>query len=144
MANYNGLRISMNTFIEDNFSDYTIVFDENFADPETFEAGAKWITPVYGPCSPDTTVKEIELFIICFAKGDTEGLEASKMVDKVLSSFDDPTMPDGNKRIPFYVVQDGTRVVVSSIFASDTKVLDSDRLGDSTTVLPVKIRLQWC
>ena len=144
MTNYNGLKISMNNFIEQNLSSYTIVFDENFADPETFESGAKWLTPVYGPCDPDSVVKEIEFFVFCFSKGDIEGLELSEMIDSVCGAFSDPTKNDGNKRIPFNVVKDGALLQVSTIMASDIRIEETFRLGDSTLGQSVRINLLWC
>lgn len=144
MTSYNGLKISMNNYIEQNLSSYTIVFDENFADPETFESGSKWITPVYGDCDPDSVVKELEFFLYCFAKGDIEGLELSKMIDSVREIFSDPTQNDGNKRIPFNVVKDGTLLQVSTIIASDIRIEGSFRLGDSTLSQAVRINLLWC
>ena len=144
MTTYNGLKISMNNFIEQNLSSYMIVFDENFADPETFESGAKWLTPVYGPCDPDSVVKEIEFFVYCFAKGDIEGLELSEMIDSVRGIFSDPLQNDGNKRIPFNVVKDGALLQVSTIIASDIKIEETFRLGDSTLGQAVRINLLWC
>ena len=144
MTNYNGLKISMNNFIEQNLSSYTIVFDENFADPETFESGAKWLTPVYGPCDPDSVVKEIEFFVYCFSKGDIEGLKLSEMIDSVCGVFSDPTQNDGNKRIPFNVVKDGQLLRVSTIIASDIRIEGTFRLGDSTLAQAVRINLLWC
>ncbi len=144
MTSYNGLKISMNNFIEQNLSSYTIVFDENFADPETFESGAKWLTPVYGPFDPDSVVKEIEFFVFCFSKGDIEGLELSEMIDSVCGIFSDPTQNDGNKRIPFNVVKDGVLLQVSTIIASDINIEGTFRLGDSTLGQGVRINLLWC
>ena len=144
MTTYNGLKISMNNFIEQNLSSYMIVFDENFADPETFESGAKWLTPVYGPCDPDSVVKEIEFFVYCFAKGDIEGLGLSEMIDSVRGIFSDPIQNDGNKRIPFNVVKDGALLQVSTIIASDIKIEETFRLGDSTLGQAVRINLLWC
>lgn len=144
MTTYNGLKISMNNFIEQNLSSYTIVFDENFADPETFESGAKWLTPMYGPCDPDSVVKEIEFFVFCFAKGDIEGLGLSEMIDSVRGIFSDPIQNDGNKRIPFNVVKDGALLQVSTIIASDIKIEETFRLGDSTLGQAVRINLLWC
>lgn len=144
MTTYNGLKISMNNFIEQNLSSYMIVFDENFADPETFESGAKWLTPVYGPCDPDSVVKEIEFFVYCFAKGDIEGLGLSEMIDSVRGIFSDPLQNDGNKRIPFNVVKDGALLQVSTIIASDIKIEETFRLGDSTLGQAVRINLLWC
>ena len=144
MTTYNGLKISMNNFIEQNLSSYMIVFDENFADPETFESGAKWLTPMYGPCDPDSVVKEIEFFVYCFAKGDIEGLGLSEMIDSVRGIFSDPIQNDGNKRIPFNVVKDGALLQVSTIIASDIKIEETFRLGDSTLGQAVRINLLWC
>lgn len=144
MTTYNGLKISMNNFIEQNLSSYMIVFDENFADPETFESGAKWLTPMYGPCDPDSVVKEIEFFVYCFAKGDIEGLGLSEMIDSVRGIFSDPLQNDGNKRIPFNVVKDGALLQVSTIIASDIKIEETFRLGDSTLGQAVRINLLWC
>ena len=136
----------MNTYMDDVFSSYTIVFDENFADPEVFGTGAKWITPVYGPgsISPTDPIKQIEFFVYCFSKGDAEGLELSEMLDVVISAFIDDTMNDGKKRIPFYVIDGGSRVQVSTIIASDIKIERSYRLGDSTVAQTVKVSLTWC
>lgn len=144
MTNYNGLKISMNNFIEQNLSSYTIVFDENFADPETFESGTRWLTPVYGPCDPDSVVKEIEFFVYCFSKGDIEGLRLSEMIDSVHGIFSDPMQNDGNKRIPFNVVKDGQLLRVSTIIASDIKIEETFRLGDSTLAQAVRVNLLWC
>ena len=144
MTSYNGLKISMNNFIDQNLSSYIRVFDENFADPETFESGAKWITPVYGDCDPDSVVKEVEFFLYCFSKGDIEGLELSKMIDSVCGIFSDPAQNDGNKRIPFNVVNGGVLLQVSTIIASDIKIEGTFRLGDSTIGQAVKINLLWC
>ena len=144
MTSYNGLKISMNNFIDQNLSSYIRVFDENFADPETFESGAKWLTPVYGDCDPDSVVKEMEFFIYCFSKGDVEGLELSKMIDSVREIFSDPAQNDGNKRIPFNVVNGETLLQVSTIIASDIKIEGTFRLGDSTIGQAVKINLLWC
>ena len=144
MTNYNGLKISMNNFIEQNLSSYTIVFDENFADPETFESGSMWLTPVYGDCDPDSVVKEIEFFVYCFSKGDIEGLKLSEMIDSVCGVFSDPTQNDGNKRIPFNVVKDGQLLRVSTIIASDIRIEGTFRLGDSTLGQAVRINLLWC
>ena len=144
MTSYNGLKISMNNFIEQNLSSYTIVFDENFADPETFESGSMWLTPVYGDCDPDSVVKEIEFFVYCFSKGDIEGLKLSEMIDSVCGVFSDPTQNDGNKRIPFNVVKDGQLLRVSTIIASDIRIEGTFRLGDSTLGQAVRINLLWC
>ena len=144
MTTYNGLKISMNNFIEQNLSSYTIVFDENFADPETFESGSMWLTPVYGDCDPDSVVKEIEFFVYCFSKGDIEGLKLSEMIDSVCGVFSDPTQNDGNKRIPFNVVKDGQLLRVSTIIASDIRIEGTFRLGDSTLGQAVRINLLWC
>lgn len=143
-TNYNGLKISMNNFIETNLSDYLIVFDENFADPDTFESGARWLTPVYGDCNPSDTVKEIEFFIYCFVKGDPEGLEMSEMIDKVCGIFSDPAQNDDNKRIPFNIVKDGILQRVSTIIASDINIEGTFRLGDSTLGQAVRFNLLWC
>jgi hypothetical protein len=144
MTNYNGLKISMNNFIETNLTGYTIVFDENFADPDVFESGARWLTPVYGDLDPSRTVKEIEFFFYCFAKGDPEGLELSKMIDEICGLFSDPTQNDGNKRIPFNIVKDGSLERVSTIMASDIGIESSFRLGDSTLGQAVRVKLLWC
>ena len=142
----NGLRLSMNTFMDESFPIYTIVYDENFADPEVFGTGAKWITPVYGagPVSPTDPIKEIEFFIYCFSKGDAEGLELAEMLDTVMAAFLDDTANDGKKRIPLYVIEGGVRVQLSTIIASDIKIERSYRLGDSTSVQPLKFSLLWC
>lgn len=134
----------MNNFIEANLSDFIIVFDENFADPETFESGSKWLTPIYGDCNPSSVVKEIEFFIYCFSKGDIEGLEMSEMIDKVCSVFSDPAQNDGNKRIPFNIVKDGSLLQVSTIIASDISIEGTFRLGDSTLGQAVRFNLLWC
>lgn len=144
MSQYNGLKISMNNFIETNITDYTVVFDENFADPETFEAGAKWVTPVYSGYDPDAVVKSVNLFFYCFTKGDEEGLELSKMIDKICGVFSDPEQNDGNKRIPLNIVKDGTLSQVSTIITSDIRIESSFRLGDSTVGQAVVATLLWC
>lgn len=142
----NGLRLSMNEFMDANYPSYTIVYDENFAEPEVFSSGAKWITPVYGPGPVDPTnpVKQIEFFLYCFSKGDAEGLELTEMLDTVIKSFVDATVPDGRKRIPFFVVDNGTRVQVSTIIASDIQLERAYRLGDSTSAQTIKMFLTWC
>jgi hypothetical protein len=134
----------MNNFIETNLSDYTIVFDENFADPDIFESGAKWITPVYGEYDPSSTVKEIDFFFYCFVKGDPEGLELAKLIDVICGIFSDPAQNDGNKRIPFNIVKDGALERVSTIIASDIGIESSFRLGDSTLAQAVRVKLLWC
>lgn len=144
MTNYNGLKISMNSFIEQSLPSYTHVFDENFADPETFESGARWVTPVYGECNPDDVIKESEFFIYCFVKGDPEGLELAEMIDTVYGAFSDPEQNDGNKRIPFNIVKDGNLLQVSTIIASDIRFEGTFRLGDSTLAQAVRINLLWC
>ena len=142
----NALRVSMNTFMDDNFSAYTIVYDENFADPETFAPGSKWITPIYGEGDilPTDAVKSIEFYVYCFSKGDPEGLELSEMLDAVVAAFLDETQNDGKKRIPMVSVETGTPVQISTIMALDIAVERSYKLGDSTSVQSVVAILQWC
>lgn len=145
-ANIAGLRLSMNDFMDNNLSAYQIIYDENFANPDTFSAGAKWITPIYGSgdIAPTNPVKEIEFFIYCFSKGDAEGLELAEMIDAVCNSFSDQNNTDGKKRIPFYVVDNGVRVQVSTIMASDIFIERGYRLGDSTSAQAVRTVLKWC
>jgi hypothetical protein len=143
-TNYNGLKISMNNFIESSLNGYTIVFDENFADPETFESGARWVVPVYGDFYPSTTVKSNEFFLYCFCKGDPEGLELSEMIDTICGVFSDPAQNDGNKRIPLNVVKDGNLSQESTIIASDIIIEGTFRLGDSTLGQTIRINLLWC
>jgi len=144
MSQYNGLKLSMNNFIETTITDYIVVFDENFADPETFEAGAKWVTPIYSGYDPSAVVKSVNLHFYCFTKGDEEGLELSKMIDKIFNVFSDPTQNDGNKRIPLNVVDGSTLLQVSTLIASDMRIEESFRLGDSTVAQALAVTLMWC
>lgn len=144
IVDYYGLKISLNNYLDATFPDIIRVYDENFANPSVFNDGARWITPIYGNCVSDEVIKRLEFFVYVFSKSDPEGLELAKIVTRVLKAFYDETQNDGRKRIPFYEVDNGALVQISSIIASDTSVEGIFRLEDSTIAQAVRVELSWC
>ena len=144
MVDYHGLRISLNNFIDAEFPDVIRVYDENFADPNVFEDGSRWLSPVYGSCDPESHIKKLEFFIYVFSKSDPEGLELSKIITRVVAAFYDNTKNDGKRRIPFYSVVNGSLVQKSTILSSDLTVEQGFNLTDSTKAQAIRIELSWC
>jgi len=140
-TNYNGLKISLEKFLQEHLPDILIITDptdipENEPD--------SWISVIYGNCDLISIVKRAEISFHCLTKNDAGGFIRSKLIDRLIEAFHDYTQNDTIRRIPFYIVENGSLVQKSSILASDTFIDGHYRLTTDITGQTVRFELVWC
>ena len=139
---YNGFKLSMNNFLETHLPGVTIIYD---ADEPVDPLVTKWISSLYLEYDPISTIKTAEIAFHCFSKQDPEGLENTKLIDKLISIFHDSTTVDDLRRIPLMVVKDdGSMEQKATIVTSDITVDKAYRVGTDINGQAVIATFVWC
>lgn len=137
---YNGLKISIDKFLSEHLSDVVIVNDPTEL-PDT--EPDSWISVIYGDCDLISITKSAEISFHCLSKNDDGGFIRAQLIDKLIAAFEDATQDDEIRRIPFYIVENGSLVQVSTILASDTFIDGHYRLTTDITGQSVRFSLIW-
>lgn len=138
---YNGLKISIDKFLQENLTGVLVVNDPTEV-PEDTEPD-EWISVIYGDCDIISIVKKTEISFHCLTKNDDGGFRRAKLIDKLIKVFEDNNQGDNTRRIPFYVVENGSLVQKSTILASDTFIDGHYRLTTDITGQSVRFDLIW-
>jgi hypothetical protein len=138
---YNGFKVSIDKFLSENFTGITVVCDPTEI-PEV--EPDEWISVIYGDCDIVSIVRKGEISFHCLAKNDDGGFRRAKLIDLLIEKLTkDENQEDGLRRIPFYVVENGSLVQKSSILASDTFIDGHYRLTADITGQTVRIEFIW-
>ena len=138
---YNGLKISMDKFLQETLTDVLVVNDPSEVDEDN--EPDEWISVIYGDCDLVSIIKKTEISFHCLTKNDDGGFRRAKLIDKLIKVFEDSEQSDNTKRIPLYVVEDGSLVQKSTILASDTFVDGHYRLTPDITGQSVRFEFIW-
>ena len=141
-----GFKISVSNFIDAEAAKLPavhVVYDKSLTDVTNTDKSIKeWISVNFGTLSFEG-VYEGQVDINILTREDAEGLKGDILLDRVLSFFSDPAMPDGNKRIPFYEVVDGALVKTSTMWLARITPLKEFSLLDETKVCPTMLWFAW-
>ena len=137
---YNGFKISIDKFLSENLPDVVVVSDPSEipdANPD------EWISLIYGDADIVSIVKRSDISFHCLTKNDDGGFRRASLIDKLVRVFEDDNQTDKTRRIPFYVVEDGSLVQKSTILASDTFIDGHYRLTADITGQSVRFQFIW-
>ena len=138
---YNGLKISIDKFMSENLTGVTVVCDPTEI-PEV--EPDEWISVIYGDCDLISIVKKTEISFHCLTKNDDGGFRRAKLIDTLIEKLTkDENQVDEIRRIPFYVVENGSLVQKSTILASDTFIDGHYRLTTDITGQSVRFEFIW-
>ena len=139
-AMYNGFKISIDKFLEENLPGITFVTDPSKL-PETDPS--EWVSVIHGESDLVSTVKRANISFHCLAKDDDGGFRRSQLIDSLIGVFEDPSEIDNVKRIPLYVVENSVLVQKSTIMASDTFVDGEYALTIDVTGQSIRFEFFW-
>lgn len=141
-----GFKISLSKFIDSVASvdpKMHVVYDKSLTDATNVDKSIKaWVSVVFGIVDFEGLCEgQIDAYML--TREDPEGIDNSFLLDKFMKFFSDPAMLDGNKRIPFYEVIDGSLVQTSTMWLARVAPLREFTLLDETKVCPTQFWFNW-
>lgn len=141
-----GFKVSIYNYIENACVADSIHFvsDKTLTDQtKTDTFVTEWISVNLGAFDVNSSPAEGTVKMYILTRKDPEGLQNSKLLDKVLSYFSDPTASDGNKRIPFRESNGVAMVDTGVMWLARVDIADDFFLQDETKVCPTNLVFSW-